>query len=315
MTHAPHIGADELRAALSPAGAVDAITAALVAGFDPAEDIARSSVSTVHGQILLMPSERGDFAGVKVVTVAPDNPSVGLPRIQGTYLLFDAATLSLLATFDAAALTTLRTPAVSFAAVRPALGRIGQSIRVVVFGTGPQALGHLETLDALTDQRIDTVMFIVREPARVEPWVAGRGRVMRLGSAEAQAALAVAHIVICATTARKPLFPANAIAPTAIVIAVGSHEADARELDSALLRAAAVVVEDIGSAIREAGDIVMAIDDGALEPSSLIPMKDVITGATHLQPDRAVVFKSVGMPWQDLAVASTAFGNANHRQK
>jgi ornithine cyclodeaminase/alanine dehydrogenase-like protein (mu-crystallin family) len=279
----------------------------VVAGFDPADDIARSSVDTVHGQFLLMPSERDDFAGVKVVTVAPDNPSLGLPRIQGVYLLFDAVTLTLVATFDAAALTALRTPAVSLAAVGPALARFEEPIRVVVFGTGPQALGHLDTVVALAGQPIGSVVFIVRNPARVDPSVAGRGRVTPVGGDEAHAALSAAHIVVCATTAREPLFPADAIAPDAIVIAVGSHEPNARELDGALLGRATVVVEDVATALREAGDVIMAIDDGTLHPGALIPMNDVITGSTQLSSTGTVVFKSVGMPWEDLAVAAAAY--------
>ncbi len=307
MTKALHVGADELRAILSPTDAVDAITAALAAGFDPASDIARSAVDTEHGQFLLMPSEGGDFAGVKVVTVAPRNPSLGLPRIQGIYLLFDAVTLSLVATFDAAALTTLRTPAVSIAAIRPALARSTEPIRMAVFGTGPQALAHVNTLAAVAEQPIDGVLFIVRDPDRADASAFNSGRVVRVESAKAQLALAAAHIVICATTAREPLFPAEAVAPNAIVIAVGSHEPDARELDGALLGRAILVVEDIGTALREAGDVIMAINGGSLQSSALIPMKDVVTGATPLPWDRPVVFKSVGMPWQDLAVAAAAF--------
>ena len=35
----------------------------------------------------------------------------------------------------------------------------------------------------------------------------------------------------------------------------------------------------------------------------LIPMKDVVTGSVELQRDRPIVFKTVGMPWEDLVVA------------
>ena len=51
------------------------------------------------------------------MTVAPGNPARGLPRVQAVYLHFDRDT-SLTAVLDGTALTTLRTPAVSIAAVR-----------------------------------------------------------------------------------------------------------------------------------------------------------------------------------------------------
>ena len=69
-------------AALEPAAAVQAITDALRGGLDPAADPPRVSVDLTHGQFLLMPSEAPAAVGVKVVTVAPDNPTHGLPRIQ-----------------------------------------------------------------------------------------------------------------------------------------------------------------------------------------------------------------------------------------
>ena len=55
--------------------------------------------------------------------------------------------------------------------------------------------------------------------------------------------------------------------------------------------------------LREAGDVVLAIADGSLTPVELVPMRDVVTGAVAVPTDRPMVFKSVGMSWQDLVVA------------
>jgi ornithine cyclodeaminase/alanine dehydrogenase-like protein (mu-crystallin family) len=89
--------------------AVEALRAALLDGLDPEHDHARTRVPLTHGELLLMPSEWGRYAGVKVASVAPGNPARGLPRIQGTYLLLDAETLAPLASLDGVALTTVRT--------------------------------------------------------------------------------------------------------------------------------------------------------------------------------------------------------------
>jgi ornithine cyclodeaminase/alanine dehydrogenase-like protein (mu-crystallin family) len=72
------IDAPAVAAALSPADAVAAVTAALTdprTAFDPATDLPRRTAHTDHGHFLLMPSEVGGFAGVKVATVAPENPA------------------------------------------------------------------------------------------------------------------------------------------------------------------------------------------------------------------------------------------------
>ena len=41
-----------------------------------------------------MPAEAGDFAGVKLASVNDGTAGEGVPRVQGVYVLFDAATLS-----------------------------------------------------------------------------------------------------------------------------------------------------------------------------------------------------------------------------
>jgi ornithine cyclodeaminase/alanine dehydrogenase-like protein (mu-crystallin family) len=88
-----------------------------------------------------------------------------------------------------------------------------------------------------------------------------------------------------------------------VVVAVGSHEPDAREVDAPLLGRATVVVEDVGTALREAGDVVLAIAEGRLTADDLVPMRDVVTSTVTPPADRPLVLKSVGMSWQDLVVA------------
>jgi ornithine cyclodeaminase/alanine dehydrogenase-like protein (mu-crystallin family) len=298
--------ASAVAAACPPADAVAAIRAALRGGLDPAVDLPRQGVPMAAGQLLLMPSDGGgDLAhvGIKVVTVAPDNPARGLPRVQGSFLLLDAATLGTVAVLDGIALTTLRTPAVSVAAVLDRLLAQTTPLRVAVFGSGPQAHGHVATLaDTLASRRtLASVTQFVRDPARATP-IDG-ARLDRLGTPESDEALHAADVVVCATSAREPLFDAGLIADTAVVIAVGSHEPDARELPAELLARATVVVEDPGAALREAGDVVLAIADGALAAANLVPMRDVVTGAVRPDADRPLVFKSTGMSWEDLVVA------------
>jgi ornithine cyclodeaminase len=287
-------------AALGPAAAVRAITDALLGGLDPAADPSRVAVDLTQGQFLLMPSEVPAAAGVKVVTVAPDNPTHGLPRVQAAYLLFDRETLALRAVLDGTALTTLRTPAVSVAAVLQRLP--DRPLRVAVIGAGPQATGHVSTLAAV--HPLEGATYLVRDPSRT-PLDA-----VRLGSAQADEALRSADVVVCATSARSPVFDSALLRDDAVVVAVGSHEPDARELDAPLLGRAAVVVEDVATALREAGDVVLAIADGTLTPTDLVSMRDVVTGAVTVPADRPLVFKSVGMSWQDLVVAAAVWDAA-----
>lgn len=281
---------------LGERAAVEALRAALRDGLDPEAGPARSVVPVSHGQVLLMPAEWGRYAGVKIATVAPDNPARGLPRIQGTYLLLDAETLSPLTTLDGPALTAARTAAVSALAVdvlAPAA-----AARLVVFGTGPQARSHIAAIRAV--RPVSSVVVVGRTtPHEFASEVDGR-----VGTA---ADVADADIVVCATTARTPLFDGTLLLPGAVVVAVGSHEPDAREVDDAVVGGATVVVEARSAALREAGEVVQAVTSGVLEPSTLVGLADVVRGTVVVEPGRPVLFKSVGMAWEDLVVAASSW--------
>lgn len=305
---------------LDPLEAVRAVEDALRAGLDPAGTPARSSVPLGEGELLLMPASSADGVGVKVVSIAPGNPGRGMPRVQGLHVLFDAVTLSPRAVVDGAALTTLRTPAVSIAAVRPALDGRELPLRTVVFGAGPQGIGHLRTAAAALlpqpgdgpEPRPDSegtpvldATVVVRDVARaVVPHLRGvRTRLVGVRDPEVATALARAELVVCATTARVPLFRAEAVGDHVVVVAVGSHELDAWEVEPALAERAQLVVEDRTTAVREAGVVHAVVTGGSVPAQDLVPMRDMVLGTVAPARDRPLLFVSVGMAWEDLVVA------------
>lgn len=106
-------------------------------------------------------------------------------------------------------------------------------------------------------------------------------------------------MICCATTARDPLFAGSHVKDGALVIAVGSHEPDAREVDDQLVNRAAVVVESRASAMREAGDLIAA----GLPAEQLVTLAELVAGA-QIPPARPRLFKSTGMSWEDTVIAS-----------
>jgi ornithine cyclodeaminase len=296
----PFFDAGAIARLVPPQRAVAAIEAALRAGLDPAASVARSSVPLPAGELLLMPAWSASHAGVKLAAIAPGNAALGLPRINAVYVLFDGATLRPVALLDGSALTALRTPAVSVAATRSRLSSSSSPgpLRLLVFGAGPQGRAHIAALGAVTT--LSAVDVVVRSPAVVD--LDFPVRVLRAGAPEVPDALRAADIVVCATTARRPLFDSALLAGNAIVLAIGSHEPDAREVDAALCRRATVIVEDVATAMRECGDVIMAVREGALSVDRLVPMRDVVCGKAVIG-DGPVLFKGSGMAWQDLVVA------------
>jgi ornithine cyclodeaminase len=73
-----------------------------------------------------------------------------------------------------------------------------------------------------------------------------------------------------------------------------------------------VIVEDVRTSLREAGDVVLAVGEGHLRADELIPMVDIVRGRRALSADRSAVFKSVGMSWQDIVVSEAVMERYQH---
>lgn len=292
----PAYTAEQVAGALSWPAAVAALRSALAAGLDPEAEPPRSAFPFGAGELLAMPSSAGRYAGVKLVTIAPGNPARGLPRIHGTYLLFDAATLAPVATLDGAALTAVRTPAVSALGVD--LLAPARASRLVIFGSGPQARGHVHALRAV--RPVDSVRVVGRDPVRTQALV-DELRGARVPAAVGDAtAVADADLVACCTTARAPLFDGRRLPDSAVVVAVGSHEPAVREVDAETVRRCGALVEARAVALTEAGDVRLAIEEGAVRPDALVTLAGLVRGEAAARPR---LVKTVGMGWEDLVVA------------
>ncbi|WP_045304649.1 ornithine cyclodeaminase family protein [Saccharothrix sp. ST-888] len=289
---------------LTPAQAVAALADTLLGGLDPELCPPRAHVPVPAGELLLMPAADGRYAGVKTAGVVPANPGRGLPRITGSYLLLDGPTLQPLALLDGAALTALRTPAVTALAMRrlaaPEAGHL------VLFGAGPQAYGHLEALHAV--RPLTRVTVVARSAAPAEA-LAAHARTLGLAAGVGTPeAVAGADLVVCCTTARSPLFDGRLVPEHAAVAAVGSHRPDAREVDTALVVRSARYVEARAVALREAGDLVIPLAAGDLTAGEpLANLSELVNGTAVVPTDRPRFFKGVGMAWQDLAVAAAQY--------
>ena len=279
----PFVSEAEVARRLDVAAAADALEAALRAGLDPEADPPRRAVAFERGgELLVMPSAAGGHAAVKLVSVGGD------PRIQGVCVVFDGTTLAPAALVDGIGLTNLRTAAVSALAVRRLAA--ADARRLVVFGRGPQAEAHVAAMRAIRPiERVD-IVGRDHDPAAVAELVAA------------------ADVVCCCTTAREPLFGGALPRDDAVVVAIGSHEPGARELDDALLARATVVVESRGSALREAGEVIGAVESGALAEDDLVTLADLVAERVAIDHDRPRVFKSTGMAWEDAVVAAAVAG-------
>lgn len=298
----PVIDAAELRRALPMAAAIDALEGAFRRPLPSAP--LRSHVQTPSGSLLLMPSSSADALGVKLVTLTPANPERGHPFIHAVYALFDGSTQAPRAVLDGAALTALRTGAVSGLATRYLA--LPDASRLVVFGAGVQARSHVEAMCAV--RPVERVTVVSRSAAAAEALVdelAAGGLDVALGGPEA---VADADLVCTCTTSSVPVFEGRLLAPGAHVNAVGAYAPETRELDDETVRRSRVAVETREVAMAEAGDLLIPIRAGVVGPDHVVAdLAEVVAGApVRRSTEDVTVFESVGVALEDLVVARAA---------
>lgn len=289
-------------AAATIAQCADALEDALRNGFTGEEDPPRAFMDLPQGEMLMMPSRVTGTPTIKVVTIHHDSDGPG-PRIKGVHLVFDPQSLAPRVIMDAAALTVMRTTAVSLVALRALAPAEAQ--RLVIFGVGPQGVAHLDAI--VQEWPLTHVTVSARRLERAQA-MAQASRLkypgLTIDAVEigvASEATAASDIIVCATTATEPVFADPGHAVTAV--AVGGHSPTARELPGELVSRSFVAVENRVAALREAGDIVMPIEAGLMTAQDIrADLGELVTQTFELPGSR--VFKSMGMGWEDAVVSA-----------
>ena len=304
--------AADIRSALTMNEAIDAVARAygqLSAG--KATMPLRSRFHTDKGVTLVMPAhlhESGDFA-VKIVSVYPDNPTLGLPTVAATVLALDPQTGMPLALMEGDSLTALRTGAAGGVAARY-LAR-ADAATVALFGAGVQARSQLKAAMAVRSiERVWIVDPFETAARRLIDDVSGWADAPEALLAEsAQAAVSRADIVLAATTTTTPLFDGHDLKPGTHVTGVGSFTPDMQEIDATTIQRARVVVDQRDAALAEAGDII--IGKATIDAE----IGEIVNGdRPGRQNDREITFfKSVGLAVQDAVTAAAVLKAAEQK--
>ena len=262
----------------------------------------------VKGVMATMPSYRGGRAplfGLKAICVFPGNAAIGKDAHQGGVMLFDGKTGEPQAICNASAITAIRTAAVSGLATR-LLAR-EDAADLAIIGAGVQARTHLAAMVAV--RPLKRIRVAARQLSSAEKFVRDMQaqapcRIEAVESGEA--AIRNADIIVTATTAREPVVKRDWLSPGVHINAVGTYSFNARELDTATIAAANLVVDRRESALNEAGDYLIAAKEGAIGPDHLrAELSEVVTGTRpgRRSRDEITVFKSLGLAMEDLAAA------------
>lgn len=290
--------AERLRDRLTPERAVEALRTRLRLDPPSLERSVRFRQPTEAGQLLIMPDESSRHVGIKLLSSSPDNPARGLPLVQGVYLLMDAETNTPIALMDAAELSLIRTSAVTTLALME-LRPVARP-RVVIVGSGPQAVAHAEAARLLGAGMVQAVVRSEEAARRLHDSAVKRSVAVEPVGEDATAG---ADVIICVTSSPVPVVDDASVGPHAVVAAIGAHESHTRELPTGLMERAAVFVESRRNALMDSGDILIAQEELG-RPIHLQELGELVAGSADVPIDRPRVYVSVGEAWEDLAVAS-----------
>lgn len=308
MTDIPYFDADTVQRVLRMDACIDlmADTQAAISRGEITPPL-RSFVPVAGGKagMGIMPGDTPSAFGAKLVSIYGDNPVRGLPMIQGCILLFDPKTGTPAALVEGASVTGIRTAAASGAATR-ALAREDASV-LALLGYGVQAETHLEAMRCVRP---------VREVRVWGPSIEKAGRFAAAHTDDGVAVTAVetareavsgADLVCAVSAASEPVIEGRRLADGCHVNLVGSHSPKTREADGETMGRARVFTEITDFAMKEAGDIVLAIEEGFLTEGDLAgEIGAVIDGVIDGRrgEDEITLYKSLGNVAQDLAAAS-----------
>ncbi|UNZ15985.1 ornithine cyclodeaminase family protein [Streptomyces sp. 891-h] len=288
----------DIREAVSMSEAIDAVRSGFI---DLANGEFEMPTRTAlrDGQFLVMSAHHRPTSSAMIKTLSLDFGRQ--PAIAGTVVWSETGRPDSLVA-DASAVTTLRTGAA--VGVATDLLAPPEAGRLTLIGAGAQAPDQVRAVHAVRPLRRLTV--VDTDPRRalgltetLAPELPG----VELGTAEdPAAAVGEAEIVCCATNTASPLFPESALPAQVHVNAIGAYRPTMRELPDELLATSTVVIDELDAILEESGEIIHALEAGALTEDALTELGTALTD-TSADHGRRTVFKTVGVAMQDWAVA------------
>jgi ornithine cyclodeaminase len=193
-----------------------------------------------------------------------------------------------------------------------------QDVRTLaLFGAGGQALAQVWAV--CVARPVERVLLVSRSRERAErlaeelrAFGAPIPTDVRIAGS-AREALSEADVICCATGSVTPLFGDGELRTGTHINGIGSYRANMREVPGATVARARVVVDQRAAAWAEAGDLVLARDEGLIAEGHIAgELGEVVLGqiAGRVDDEQITFFKSVGSAAQDVAAAHVILARA-----
>lgn len=236
-------------------------------------------------------------------------------RARFLVLLYAADSGELLAMVEANRLGQMRTGAASGVATRYLACQ--DACVVGQFGVGSQAETQLSAVCAV--RPIQRALVYSRNPARAQAFARSMTELLGIEvqpSESPERLVREAEVLTTITSAQNPVFPGEWLQPGVHVNAAGSNWAQKRELDAAAVsRADLVVVDALDQAKIESGDVIAAVDAGALAWERVVELGPIVAGQRpgRTGPGQITLFESQGLAVEDVALAAAVYARAREQ--
>jgi ornithine cyclodeaminase/alanine dehydrogenase-like protein (mu-crystallin family) len=299
----PVFRAADVERAVSPHEAYDAVRGA----FEAHARATWSMPSKVYvsnypaGDFRAMPAIGDGHALLKWVTSFPGNSARGLPTVTGLVLLSDAEDGRLLAVFDAAAVTALRTAAAGVLAADTLCRAEASSYAVIGCG-----VNGAEAARMLVAHGVTPVVWDVDAGRR--EFVAER---LGARAASSPAEALACEVVVTVTPGAEVLYSEGSLEAGQHVSLMGADGPGKAEVAIEELRRAHVFCDDWEQS-SHGGELAAAVAAGAVTRETVTELGAVLVGDADGRRSAGdiTLFDSTGLAIQDLAIAKIALPKA-----
>lgn len=305
-----HISEEQSRSLISTELAFDAVRRAFIAAVGPDANsfpVVIAHASDPQNRFTIKSAAGSELAGLKIGAYFPTNDARGLPRHVSTILLIDQESGKIGALIEGSAVNCYRTAAAD-AVATDTLARQNAEV-LTLFGTGHQAAYEAEAIARI--RPLSRVSVVGRTPSRAEALTLKlRGMGLPAESAEPEAAVRAADIIVTATTATAPLFDADWVRSGTHISSMGSDSQGKQELPPNIFARARLFC-DLPDQSARIGEFQHAAHGAHLTAIGAV----LSEGATGRQNDDEItVFDSSGISLQDLYMAKAILDAAKLRE-
>jgi ornithine cyclodeaminase/alanine dehydrogenase-like protein (mu-crystallin family) len=254
--------------------------------------------------LLLMPAWSKEFTGLKTVTVKTDNAALGVPAVQGSYLLIDNRTGTPVCMMDGTELTRRRTAAAGALAADYLARKNSETLLLV----GAGALGaHFARAHAAVRPIKNVLIYnrTIEKSCALAAELSAEGFAAKAVT-ELQSAMAEADIISGITSSNSAIIKGAWLKPGTHIDLAGAFKPTMRETDAEAVGRSRVYVDTRHGAEAEAGDLLQAKAEGQFEfdrvQGDLFQLcRGTVSG--RKSDEEITLFKSCGTALEDLATA------------